>query len=234
MEVIFKKSQASVKEPRHLQKYVFILYSPQKVKIEAVTSKSIDTEIILILPKNSKGFVTSVFRGDEIIEFNGERQRLWVEIWNKSYEETIEIKKNSPLGFVLIEPEHLKFKHEAQTTKKKKKRRPHYQKQRRTNKGRFRQVGGFLNCYDFAYVDRDKVNQAAKVAPGVIKTAADDINKVAEQRINQMISKGGAEVERVLPKILRGAIEDVYQTPFRLLGNFGKQQLNKLKRKILR
>ena len=55
-----------------------------------------------------------------------------------------------------------------------------------------------------------------------------------EQRINQIISKDGVEVERVLPKILRGAIEDVYQTPFWLLGNFGKQQLNKLKRKILR
>ena len=40
-------------------------------------------------------------------------------------------------------------------------------------------------------------------------------------------------MERVLPKILRGVIEDVYQTPFRMLGNFGKQQLNKLKRKVL-
>ena len=39
-------------------------------------------------------------------------------------------------------------------------------------------------------------------------------------------------MECVLPKILRGTIKDVYQTPFRLLGNFGEQQLNKLKRKI--
>ena len=30
------------------------------------------------------------------------------------------------------------------------------------------------------------------------------------------------------------SLEDVYQTLFRLLGNFGKQQLNTLKRKILR
>ena len=121
-----------------------------------------------------------------------------------------------------------------QKRQRRKKRRPRYQKQRRTNKGRLRQLGGFLNRYDFAYAGRDTVNQAAKVVPGVVKAAADDINKVAEQRINQIISKGGTEVERVLPKILRGAIEDVYQTPFRLLGNFGKQQLNKLKRKILR
>ena len=46
--------------------------------------------------------------------------------------------------------------------------------------------------------------------------------------------QGGKEVKRVLPKILRAAIEDVHQTPFRLLGNFGKQQFNKIKRKILR
>ena len=115
-----------------------------------------------------------------------------------------------------------------------KKRSPYYRKPRRTKRGRKRQRGGFLNRYDFAYASRDTVNQEAKVAPGVIKAAADDINRVAEQRINQIISKGGAEVERVLPKILKGAIEDIYRTPFRLLGNFGKQQLNKLKRKILR
>ena len=137
------------------------------------------------------------------------------------------------MGFVIIEPGYLKFKHETEMTKNKK-RRPYYRKPRRTNRGRKRQRGGFLNRYDFAYAGRDTVNQVAKVAPGVIKAAADDINKVAEQRINQIISKGGAEVERVLPKILKGAIEDVYRTPFRMLGNFGKQQLNKLKRKILR
>ena len=114
-----------------------------------------------------------------------------------------------------------------------KKRRPHYQKWQLTNQGQKRQLGGFLSHYEFAYAGRDTVNQAAKVTPGIIKAAADDINKVAEQRINQIISKSGGEVERVLPKILQGAIEDVYQTPFRLLVNSGKQQLNKLKRKIL-
>ena len=41
-------------------------------------------------------------------------------------------------------------------------------------------------------------------------------------------------MERVLPKILRGAIENVYETPFRLPGNFGKLRLNKIKRKIFR
>ena len=98
---------------------------------------------------------------------------------------------------------------------------------------RKRQTGGLLNRYNFAYAGRETVNQAAKVIPGIIKGTTNDINNIAKQRIDQIISQGGKKIERILPKALRRAIEDVYQTPFRLLGNFGKQQLNKLKRKIL-
>ena len=93
--------------------------------------------------------------------------------------------------------------------------------------------GGFLNHYNFTYAGRDIANQAAKVAQGVIKNASNETNNVAKQKINQIITQGEKKVERVLPKILRGVIEDVYQTPFRLFGNFRKQQLNKLKMKIL-
>ena len=121
MEIILKRSQANAKKPKYLKKNVIILYSPRTVKIEPATSKRIDTETIVSLPKNSKGFVTSIFRGDEISEFNSDQQRLWVEIFNKSYEETVEIKKNNPLGFVVIESEHLTFKHKAETAKNKKK-----------------------------------------------------------------------------------------------------------------
>ena len=96
------------------------------------------------------------------------------------------------------------------------------------------QRGGLLNRYDFAYAGRDTVNQVTKIAPGIIKNAGSEINNVAQQRLNKIISLGGKEMERVLPEILRVAIEDVYQTPFRLLGNFRKQQLNKLKNKMLR
>ena len=96
-----------------------------------------------------------------------------------------------------------------------------------------RQRGAFLSRYDLAYVGRDTVNRAAKVSPGVIKQATNDIVKMVKNRLNQAISTRGAQIERALPKILRGAIEDVYKTPFRLLGNFGRQQFNKITRKIL-
>ena len=81
---------------------------------------------------------------------------------------------------------------------------------------------------------RQTVNQAAKVAPSIIKAATNEIINIAKGRIDQNNLQDGREIERVLPKILRGAIEDVYQTPFRMLENFGKEQFNKLKNKILK
>ena len=98
---------------------------------------------------------------------------------------------------------------------------------------RKQQRGGFLNRYGFSYAGRDTVNQFGKIAPGLIKNASSEINNLAQQRINQIIRRGGQETERVLPKIIRGANEDVYQTPFTMLGKFEKQQLQKIKLKIL-
>ena len=105
---------------------------------------------------------------------------------------------------------------------------------RRTGKKRTHQRGVLLSRYDFAFAGRDTVNQVGKIAPSIIRQATGEIDKIMQSRINQVIKSGGTEIERVLPKILRGAIEDVYKTPFRLLGNFGKQQFNKIKKKILR
>ena len=95
-------------------------------------------------------------------------------------------------------------------------------KRKRTNQRQKRQHCGFSSRCNFAYAGRDVVNQAAKVVPGVIKAATNDINNIVTDRINQIILQGGKEVERLLRKLLRGAIEDIYQTPFRLLSNFGK------------
>ena len=107
------------------------------------------------------------------------------------------------------------------------------EKNNNNNKKR-KQQQGFLSRYDFAYASTDTVDQAAKVASGVIKQATKEIDQMVKNRIDQTIKTGGAEIERVLPKIICGAIEDVYKTPFRLLGNLGKQQFQKIKKKILR
>ena len=69
--------------PETFEKKSFIIYSSRTVKIETAASIKIDTELILLLPQNSKGFITSIFGGDEINEFCTEKQRLWIEILNK-------------------------------------------------------------------------------------------------------------------------------------------------------
>ena len=97
-----------------------------------------------------------------------------------------------------------------------------------------RETGGFLDGYDFAYTGRDVVNQADKVTPKFISQAAGEINKIAQQRIDQVVRFGKAEIERVAPKIIKGAIEEVYKIPFRLLGNLGKKQFQKIKRKLFK
>ena len=93
IEIIFRQSQATRKKPKHLRKNVFIVYSPRALKIEPTTSIKVDTEITGLLSRNAKGFITSILREDEINEFSNDQQQLWVEILNKSYEETLEIKK---------------------------------------------------------------------------------------------------------------------------------------------
>ena len=117
--IIFEKSNSSFKKPKHLKKNIFIIYCLRVAKIEPATSIKIDTEIVAFLSQNSQEYVTPIFRGDEINEIYCKKQRLWIEILKKSFEETVEIKKNRSQGFLVIEPEHLKFKYE--TAKKKKK-----------------------------------------------------------------------------------------------------------------
>ena len=101
-------------------------------------------------------------------------------------------------------------------------------------KKRRRQTGGFLNRYDFAYAGRDTVNQVGKIAPNIIKGAVGNINEIAKERIDKIIKMGGAEVEHIAPKIIRGAIEEVYSTPFRMLRDLGKKQLQKIKRQLFK
>ena len=70
------------------------------------------------------------------------------------------------------------------------------------------------------------------LAPKIIKQATGQLNEIAQRRIQQIIYQGGQQVEKIAPKKIKGAIEEVYKTPFRLLGRFGKKQLHSTGRKI--
>ena len=64
----------------------------------------------------------------------------------------------------------------------------------------------------------------------IVKNAGAETNNITQQWINQVKSEGEKEIERVAPKILRGAIEEVYQMPFRLLGKFGNSSYRRQKK----
>ena len=83
--------------------------------------------------------------------------------------------------------------------KRRQKKKKIYQKTgnkrgRRTEKKRSRKRGGFLSRYGFAYAGRDVVNQAGKIAPGIIKQATGEIEKIAQSRINEVIKSGGQKL----------------------------------------
>ena len=99
-----------------------------------------------------------------------------------------------------------------------------------------KQKGGWLSRYDFAYAGRDSVNQAAhhlkKIAPNLIKQSSKELDAIASRRINQLTRNTAEEIKRIAPGLIRGAIEEACKTPFRLLGNFGINKYNQLRKKI--
>ena len=56
MEILFESDNSRVKNPKHLRKNIFIIYSPGTVTVETASCTNIDTNIILKLPKKSKSF----------------------------------------------------------------------------------------------------------------------------------------------------------------------------------
>ena len=67
------------------------------------------------------------------------------------------------------------------------------------------------------------------LAAKLISQTSREVDKIAEARIRQAINSGEQQIQKTAPQIIRRAIEDVYKTQFRLLGNLGKQKFNQLK-----
>ena len=87
--------------------------------------------------------------------------------------------------------------------------------------GRKRQRGGFLNRYDFAYTGRDTVNQAAKHLDTLAPKLVDQLMNRATTGLDKISVKRVEQIKQIAPGLIRGAVEELYKTPFRLLGNIG-------------
>lgn len=77
-------------------------------------------------------------------------------------------------------------------------RRRRQTNKRKRHQKRKKQRGGFLNRHDFVYAGRDTVNQVGNIARELIRNASSEINNIAQQPINQVVSQGGKEIERKL------------------------------------
>ena len=108
---LIKKNSSAIKNPKHMKRNVFIIYSPRHIKIEPASFKRIDTEIDVFLFENSRGLIIPKFNGDKLKKVSDGQHRLWIKILNRSFVDSIVITKNKPFGFLVIEPENLNFKH---------------------------------------------------------------------------------------------------------------------------
>ena len=229
-------SKIKITNPYRSKENILTIHSPKSCSIKIANTISIDTGITISLPRKSTAHLTTKFKGQKIKEIVGPtKQRLWLTLLNESYFEKHKINKGDIIGYLIITPSNLKIKYEKKRKPPVKTRKlPINSLPKEWSKDwkaywtkKKRQTGSFLSRYDFAYGGRDTVNQVGKIAPGIINKATSDINKIAKDRIDQVIKSDGAEVERIAPKIIRGAIEEVYKTPFRLLGNLGKNSSRK-------
>ena len=188
-----------LKQQKRSKNNIFIIYSPIKEIIEEADTVILDTEISIKLPENVNAFLATKFEGQEIQKIIGPtngKKRLWISLLNESYLTNYQIKKGDFIGYLIIEPNDIKVQYAPKEKTSKNKRPPDnyfpkdWSKRWKSyfEKKRSRlQTGGFLNRYDFAYAGRDVVNQVGKVAPKMITQATGEINKIAPDRIDQIV-----------------------------------------------
>ena len=64
--IISKKSNKNVKKPLHLKNGMLLFYASRNLKNPSMQFERYNTEITVILPKNSCGYFTSKFKTDKI------------------------------------------------------------------------------------------------------------------------------------------------------------------------
>ena len=62
-ELIFKRDTENIKRPLYLKNGVFLIYAPRKITAEP---NIVDSNIVVNLPKDHKGFFSSIFKRNDI------------------------------------------------------------------------------------------------------------------------------------------------------------------------
>ena len=78
------------------------------------------------------------------------------------------------------------------------------------------------------------MSKAKTVAPELVDTASRELDMVAARRIDQIAQRSEETIQKIAPGIIKGAIEELYKAPFRLLGQFGHKKITNLDQKYLK
>ena len=78
------------------------------------------------------------------------------------------------------------------------------------------------------------MTQLNAMVPKLINQTTNQVDQIAQKWIQQIINQDRQQAKKIAPKIIKGDIEEVYKTPFRLLGKFSKKQLHSIAGKIKR
>ena len=76
----------NLKRPRKSVGNIITIYSLKKFNIEKAATVTIDTELILEVPEESREFLATKFTGQQIKKTTGPKnKRLWITLLNESY-----------------------------------------------------------------------------------------------------------------------------------------------------
>ena len=91
-----------IKKPFRSRENILAVYSPRKYIIPEADTVTIDTEIIINLPQNSKVYLTTKFKGQKIKEIRGpQKKRLRITLLNESYFQKHIMKKGDIVRYLL-------------------------------------------------------------------------------------------------------------------------------------
>ena len=109
------------KHPKHLQRKCFCFIHQEKLILNQRLTKKLTLNYLCCLPKNSRGYVRSTNKSGNHNELFCGKHCLGLEILNKSFEDTIQIKEEV-IGFFVTEPKKIKFQHASYIITKKRKK----------------------------------------------------------------------------------------------------------------
>lgn len=102
MPISLKLLSNRIKKPFCSRENILAIYSPKKYTIYEADTTTIDTEININLPPESKVYVATKFQGQKIKKIRGpKKKRLRITLLNESYFTKFTVNRGEVIGYLL-------------------------------------------------------------------------------------------------------------------------------------